>query len=793
MATHHGLPSRLKCGVYNTLVLAIKGVSMNFFTSAQWRQIGIVFAYSLGLFLLLSTIRFGQSVDFYQPRSVFWLSDFHAREYTPIAPSADLTVTITNPSEAMAQIPTTIDPRTRVIMFQIDPLPTSYNRRLLAVFVGTVRVLDAQDTGRTTQYGVIMPPSVTMAGAVIRVVALPDDKATPPTLTVSTIQVSNAIVYRWSKATAQVHVYGTGGGWWSITSRILMQHPDKKPFHATLSVGDTTLATLPPEPSGFRQYHLLVPPNAIQNGDLTVKITSDTWGGNNQDVRVLGVAVAAVTAQPVNSPWWNVAPSLRLASMIVLAVIAAISAILLGFSGVGVGIAVATGFGAALGLDNTYLAMWYPQMLLLMGLSVLIIPLMQRIITRCEGENPFSPNVRNLLIGLMVLTVWVKGGGILYPIMRPIDISWHMDKVREMLNTGDIAKFYQPGGFSESVMPITEWGENRPMIPYSPFYHLSAMVFAIFPWEMEKTATILNAFCDATRIVLIGLIVRQSGLSNRTALLAGLMYAITPVTFLLHSWGNAPTTIGLWWTLVSTVAMMVIGRSINNRKLFALLLVINTATMLIYTVTAVFHVIFITLLAGLLWIIPNQPQRSTIRPILLATYGGLAIATIVYYGQYIPPIIQRTIPYFLQISVNSPTTVGVARPPLGTYFYNFLPLLRYDFVMNPYLYYGLFMPMLLVIPGYLLLFKRQTLWAYMTAWFVVALLFMMAGYRISMVDKQIFYILPIVMICWAVIADRFWRRGWSGRLMVTMMLLYTLVSALYLWVVRIYRSPVVLP
>jgi len=766
---------------------------MKFFTPAQWRQIGIVFAYSLGLFLLLSTIRYGQSVDFYQPRTVFWLSDFHAREYTPIAPSVDLAVTTTNASESAASVANSIDPRTRVIMFETDPLPQNYKRRLLAVFVGSSRVLDVRDTGRTTQFGVIVPPSVNIAGETIRVVSLPDDKATPPPLAVAKIQVTNAIVYRWSKATSQVHIYGTGGGWWSVTGRILMQHPDKKPFNATIAVGDYTLATLPPEPSEFRQYRILVPPHATQNGDLTVTINSDTWGGNSQDARVLGVAMAAVSAQPLSSDWWNVAPSMRLASMIILAVIAAISAMLLGFSGIGVGVAVASGLGAALGLDHTYLAMWYPQLLVLMSLSVFIIPLMQKIITWCEGDYPFSPNVRNILIGLMVVTVWVKGGGILYPIMRPIDISWHMDKVREMLSTGDIAKFYQPGGFSESVMPITEWGENRPMIPYSPFYHLSAMVFALFPWEMEKTATILNAFCDATRIVLIGLIVRQSGLSNRIALLAGLLYAVSPVTFLLHSWGNAPTTIGLWWTLVSTVAMLVIGRSINNRKLFALLLLINTATMLIYTVTAVFHVLFITLLAGLLWILPNHPLRGSIRPILLATYGGLAVATIIYYGQYISPIIERTIPYFLQISVNSPTTVGVARPPLGTYFYNFLPLLRYDFVLNPYLYYGLFMPMLLVIPGYLLLFKRQTLWAYMTAWFVVALVFMMAGYRISMVDKQIFYILPIVLICWAVIADRFWRRGWSGRLMVTLMVLYTLVSALYLWVVRINRSPVVLP
>ncbi|RLT21096.1 MAG: hypothetical protein DWI30_08415 [Chloroflexi bacterium] len=153
---------------------------MKFFTPAQWRQIGIVFAYSLGLFLLLSTMRFGQSVDFYQPRTVFWLRDFHAREYTPIAPSVELAVTATNASEASALVATTIDPRTRVIMFETDPLPQPYKRRLLAVFVGNARVLDVRDTGRTTQYGVIVPPVVNIAGETIRVVSLPDDKATPP-------------------------------------------------------------------------------------------------------------------------------------------------------------------------------------------------------------------------------------------------------------------------------------------------------------------------------------------------------------------------------------------------------------------------------------------------------------------------------------------------------------------------------------------------------------------------------------------------------------------------------------
>jgi len=62
-----------------------------------------------------------------------------------------------------------------------------------------------------------------------------------------------------------------------------------------------------------------------------------------------------------------------------------------------------------------------------------------------------------------------------------------------------------------------------------------------------------------------------------------------------------------------------------------------------------------------------------------------------------------------------------------------------------------------------------------------------------MVDKQIFYILPIVMLCWAVLADKFWRRGIAGQMMVSIIMLFTTYSAMYLWIVRIDRAPVVLP
>jgi hypothetical protein len=42
-------------------------------------------------------------------------------------------------------------------------------------------------------------------------------------------------------------------------------------------------------------------------------------------------------------------------------------------------------------------------------------------------------------------------------------------------------------------------------------------------------------------------------------------------------------------------------------------------------------------------------------------------------------------------------------------------------------------------------------------------------------------------------ADKFWRRGIAGQLMVSIIMVFTTYSAMYLWIVRIDRAPVVLP
>ncbi|NJM07748.1 hypothetical protein HC891_18500 [Candidatus Gracilibacteria bacterium] len=50
--------------------------------------------------------------------------------------------------------------------------------------------------------------------------------------------------------------------------------------------------------------------------------------------------------------------------------------------------------------------------------------------------------------------------------------------------------------------------------------------------------------------------------------------------------------------------------------------------------------------------------------------------------------------------------------------------------------------------------------------------------------------LPVMCICWAVYAERYWQRGRWGKLLIVTVLLFSLASALDQWVLRIVTSPV---
>jgi hypothetical protein len=413
---------------------------------------------------------------------------------------------------------------------------------------------------------------------------------------------------------------------------------------------------------------------------------------------------------------------------------------------------------------------------------------------------PLDDNVgRAFLSGLLLLSLvsfWLKAGGALYPYFVAVDVQWHMDRARWIID-GQLPLLYSTNSpLNETTMPTAEWGSERPVIPYSPWFHMIATLYNLSPLGMEMTANMVSILQDSTRILLIALIMRKAGLSMRAALIATATYAVIPVAYLLHAWGNVPTSFGLWLTLLVHTMIFVFWDRLHERIPMLVLSLLLFVTFLVYTVTGVFTGFFLIFFTVIVWLNGLRggewaAQRKPLGALWIAAGAAMGMALIVYYGQYIPPIIERTIPYMATVMTQGPQSVGVERPPFDAYLWSFVPHLDYRIWPGDYLFYGIAIPMLFTIPGFIALRNRPLVWMLFAAWLSVAVLFLLAGYRISMVDKQLFYMLPVMCICWAVCAEWIWVRGWWGRLFVLGVLALSLITALDQWIFRIATSPVI--
>lgn len=718
-----------------------------------------------------------------------FLTGFHAREYSPVDPeqryawpAGSDTLTISDG----------LRPSFRMVTYTLDAFAPSgtFPRRLIAVYVDGRRFDTITDRGGAREFRALLPEgAIDGAPIALRIEALADKTLDIPPVQVESAVLSGARTYRWTTGDGRIGLPALGRGAWKLDLTAVVAHPDGSPVRARVLVNGAQVAELP-DYNDARRISLLLPARDVGDGDATIAIVSDVFS----DPRPLGVLIECAVVVPVGNaialpPW-----SALLAGLVI------VGSAYLALRQTNVPPAAAAAVAAAICCFGYWalasyrfpVAFWLAPLALLLLLSAAsALPLRwscDRVFAWLDVD--IAPWLRDALIVMFLAGLWLKAGGMLFPGMRAIDISWHMDRVRWILD-GNLAAVYRPGAFSESVMPIGEWGPNRPVIPYSPFFHIFSTAFALFPWPLETSANLYSAILDNSRVFLIAILARKVGVSQRATLLGALTYAVTPVTFLLHSWGNVPTTAGMWWTMVCTVLLVALFPRLHRPGPFALLTLLTTITLLFYTVMAIFHGIFVLAFAVIALLLPQKVSRRSI----LAAVGSLVVAVLlsvlVYYGQYIQGIIEKTLPYVASLATRGPESVGVQRPPFSAYLSGFWGHLRYDWSADGYLYYGVLIPLVFCIPGFVTLWKRPVAFAALAAWYSVAVLFMIAGYRISMVDKQLFYIVPIMCMCWGIYAERLWARGWWGRLLVATLLLFTLASAVDLWVVRIIRSPVV--
>lgn len=720
--------------------------------------------------------------------------NLHDREFRAAEPQHDFTWPT---GETTFVIDTDLSPAFEMMTLTVDPWQPQgeFKRRLFSVFANGDEIANFADTGETREFRTLLPAGATASGRLtLRAIPIPDRNTTQvPSLQIEKVSLAAARTYRWTTERSAIQFPALGKGDWQVTLSGIVYHPDDQPVGAKLYANGTLIADLP-DYAGVRDLSAIIPASVVGDGDLTLTLEAKPFN----DPRPLGVLLERVQLSPIGATsMQTMLPPLSVlvpALVIVVALYGSLRRV-----NTAPWLAATVGFALAVVGVWALIAYRFPITFYLRPLAVLMLfSLAMALFVNWFAEwlfaalgLPLSPWLRRALVLTFLVGFWLKAGGLIFPYMRAIDIQWHMDWVRRLLSgqvtLGQLYGTNSP--LNELTMPVDEWGADRPVIPYSPFFQLFAVSFSLFPWKLETTANVLSALLDSSRVFLIAMLTLKAGLSNRVAMLAALLYAITPVTFLLHAWGNAPTTFGMWLTMVATAIIVVCWERLHRPWPFGSLVAVTLACMLFYTVMAAFHLLFIMLFALIAWLMRKQLNARPIGPMLLATGVAFGLSVLIYYGQYIVPVLSKTLPYMLNIFSRGPETVGVERPPFGQYLLDFLPHLGYWIWPGRYLYYGLALPLLAVVPGFLMLRGRQPLWAALAAWFTVALLFMLVGYRLSMVDKQLFYILTPICICAAVVADWFWKKGLWARLLVGAIYLGTFASALALWIIRIYRSP----
>ena len=142
---------------------------------------------------------------------------------------------------------------------------------------------------------------------------------------------------------------------------------------------------------------------------------------------------------------------------------------------------------------------------------------------------------------------------------------------------------------------------------------------------------------------------------------------------------------------------------------------------------------------------------------------------LIYYAQYVPLIIERTVPYFVGAfsGTASPEESGKVTDTLSDY------ITRHTRLMT----YGLVIPILLgllyLVWGWLQRFQlnprpelaRQPpapasaviLWAAVGGWVTIMLIFLPLAYVVSMVDKHFFVAIPMLMLASGALLEQVWQ------------------------------------
>jgi len=563
-------------------------------------------------------------------------------------------------------------------------------------------------------------------------------------------------VIRWRYATDRSRVILPGAG--ARDSQLVLTagpRPDGIAKPVQVVVNGIALGSFTPKP-GLNDYRFPLSAAQYSFGDLTVDLISEPQGVQGKggtpipfgpQLAGVGVAGAGGFVKPPLAPlaaWFVIAPALYfLLRRLGLRASWAAGVALLG---------VVLGAVAVVG-QRLDLALFAPRLAFLLIVAYVLLVLSDLLVPRllARGGVAIAPGTWRPLQLIFFAALVLKLGGVFFPQLFVIDQPWHNQQFEKVL-LGRFLEIYRPGPGGISELP-GQWGIQAE-IPYPPFLFVFALPFYLGPLGRDLSINFWSVIFDCSRPFLLFFLARRLGASPRAGLIAAFVLALTPSTFLLHSWGNYPTTASQFGAFLFLVLLVANFRRLRHPAVFIGLLGLLAATMLLYTVTAIFiGLLLVLLFAGIAWR-GGTEERRQLPPLGGILVGAALIAFFGYYVQFVGPLLTQTLPAFTG-GLSQGESLGIARDSFATYAGKYVGRLWY---------YGILISLLLTPLGAWRLLREEhdrIAGPLLASWFAILAIFFVAGSRIDMVDKELWFTLPLIAICAGVACDTIlgWWRG----------------------------------
>jgi hypothetical protein len=351
--------------------------------------------------------------------------------------------------------------------------------------------------------------------------------------------------YRWTGAESTITFPGIGR---TATNIVLTMAggPNPNPDVRILA-NDGQVARLQLAPD-FADYSIAIPAPYLTTGNLTLTIQATPFHAPG-DRRELGVLVSRVRVQPAGGLVLPPArTSLALWGTIVLLMVALLAVGLRGWEAATAALALIVGCALLLARNRLFVALGAGPWLRVAALTLLLAiilrfavpPIMRRL-----GIAGGLWEARWLLAAVAGIFA-VRLGGLYHPAMIVSDLIFHVHRFEDVVVRHI---WYQE-------VPAL-YDKNRP-VPYPPGAYLLFAPFAPFVRNRADLLTVGTQLLDASRILVIGLVVWTATRDRIAAACATFLAGIVPIAFMLFSWGNLTNAVGEW-ALTLLFALLALG------------------------------------------------------------------------------------------------------------------------------------------------------------------------------------------------------------------------------------------